>query len=269
MKAIALAITIALLGSLSFSSLNHAADTRELQCEADQNFPKRRCVVDFVEGQPHGKLKAFDDKDRLIVEEDYVHGKVHGKRICYYPSGKKFSEMTFVDGLAEGPTTGWYENGNIRMTDEMSQGLPNGLQIQYFSDGTKASETPTVNAVRHGTCKHYLPNGQLFGYSQFENGVEIGRQILIEPTASDYHTIVEHSKLSPWLPDYWPSDSRRTINTAADLKEGDHASVEWKGTWYPAKILRIDKRGYYIHYTGFDDSWNEYVGENRIKPADT
>lgn len=46
---------------------------------------------------------------------------------------------------------------------------------------------------------------------------------------------------------------------------GDQVEVEWKGSWYPATILRIEERGYMIHYKDHDDSWDEVVGTDRIR----
>ncbi len=46
---------------------------------------------------------------------------------------------------------------------------------------------------------------------------------------------------------------------------GDPANVLWHGTWYPATVLKTKKNQCYIHYTGYNDSWNEWVGANRIR----
>lgn len=48
---------------------------------------------------------------------------------------------------------------------------------------------------------------------------------------------------------------------------GASVTVNWKGSWYPAKILDVNARTYeyYIKYDGWSDSWNEWVGEDRIK----
>lgn len=254
-------------------SLASAAETREVSLDADVFFPKRRCVIELKNDVPHGVCRAYDDQKRLILTENYVNGRVEGKRHCYYPSGKKFSEMTFVNGLAEGRTTTWYDDGSVASTDHMRRGLPNGLQTLYFRNGKKSVETPHVNAVAHGTCRHYLPDGRLFGLSTFEDGVEIRKQVIIEPTAAEYFEIVEAGKFSAFLKDHWQSPSnkgaapRAVVQDVASIRQGDSVEVKWKETWYPAKVLRIEKRGFFIHYQGYEDSWDEYVRKDRIRPT--
>lgn len=48
---------------------------------------------------------------------------------------------------------------------------------------------------------------------------------------------------------------------------GDAVKVLWKGTWYDASVLAVSgKKGTYkIHYDGYDTSWDEWVGNDRIK----
>ncbi len=82
MRTIILSLAFVLLGLGTV-----AAETRESLHEADNVFPKRRCVTEFIDGVPHGLLRAYDDHSRLILTENYVRGQVHGKRICFYPSG--------------------------------------------------------------------------------------------------------------------------------------------------------------------------------------
>ncbi|MBF0457278.1 MAG: hypothetical protein HQK99_05220 [Nitrospirae bacterium] len=50
-------------------------------------------------------------------------------------------------------------------------------------------------------------------------------------------------------------------------REGDPVSVKWKGTWYPAHVLKAKGDQTYIHYDGYDNSWDEWVGPDRIKSA--
>jgi hypothetical protein len=42
--------------------------------------------------------------------------------------------------------------------------------------------------------------------------------------------------------------------------------VEWHGTWWPAEVLKVQGGKSYVHYTGWDDSWNEWVTPDRVRP---
>lgn len=51
------------------------------------------------------------------------------------------------------------------------------------------------------------------------------------------------------------------------LKIGGQVEVLWKGTWYPSTIKQVGAKGakYYIHYNGYGNSWDEWVGLTRIR----
>ena len=42
-------------------------------------------------------------------------------------------------------------------------------------------------------------------------------------------------------------------------------TVEWRGAWYDAKVLRKKSGYWHIRYVDDDDSWNEWVGPDRIR----
>ena len=47
---------------------------------------------------------------------------------------------------------------------------------------------------------------------------------------------------------------------------GDPVSVLWKGKWWPASVIEIGRNSRWkIHYDGYDSSWDEWVGTDRIK----
>ncbi len=66
-----------------------------------------------------------------------------------------------------------------------------------------------------------------------------------------------------------PESVRPTpMNTAeCDYDVAQTVQVQWKGKWYEAQILKVkdDCSQYYIHYTGWSDSWDEWVTPDRIK----
>ncbi len=41
--------------------------------------------------------------------------------------------------------------------------------------------------------------------------------------------------------------------------------VEWHGTWWAAEVVQTNGNRYYIHYTGWANSWDEWVGPDRIR----
>ena len=47
---------------------------------------------------------------------------------------------------------------------------------------------------------------------------------------------------------------------------GQRVEVESKGKWYRAKIIDVDSDQAQIHYAGYGDNWNEWVGPERMRP---
>ena len=47
---------------------------------------------------------------------------------------------------------------------------------------------------------------------------------------------------------------------------GQRIEVESNGKWYKAKIVDVDDDQVEVHYVHFDDSWDEWVSRERIRP---
>jgi hypothetical protein len=45
----------------------------------------------------------------------------------------------------------------------------------------------------------------------------------------------------------------------------NQAEVEWGGTWWAAEVVNTNGDRYYIHYTGWANSRDEWVGPDRIR----
>ena len=50
-------------------------------------------------------------------------------------------------------------------------------------------------------------------------------------------------------------------------KVGDKVQIESNGNWYDGKILKVndEEKTYYVSYDGWTESWNEWVGTDRLK----
>lgn len=46
---------------------------------------------------------------------------------------------------------------------------------------------------------------------------------------------------------------------------GTMMEVNWKGQWYSAEVLKIDRGANLVHYVGYDDGWDEWVSSRRIR----
>ncbi len=68
---------------------------------------------------------------------------------------------------------------------------------------------------------------------------------------------------SSW--DEWVTDSRIKKSSAPAYSVGESVQVKWKGSWYPATVLKAGDGKYYIHYAGYGSNWDEWVGPGRIK----
>jgi hypothetical protein len=70
---------------------------------------------------------------------------------------------------------------------------------------------------------------------------------------------------SEW--DEWVGSNRIRIlgGDGGSFAVGDAVKVRWKGSWYAASVMESRNGRYKIHYDGYDNSWDEWVGPDRIR----
>lgn len=66
-----------------------------------------------------------------------------------------------------------------------------------------------------------------------------------------------------------PAETAKTETVAkrGNFATGDNVMVEWRGSWWPAKVIKVGKgkAPYKIHYDGYSSSWDEWISDARIK----
>ncbi len=65
--------------------------------------------------------------------------------------------------------------------------------------------------------------------------------------------------------DEWVTAKQIRKSISNRFSKDSKVEVNWKGTWYPAKILEKRNNKYFIHYEGYDNSWDEWVTIARIR----
>jgi hypothetical protein len=64
-----------------------------------------------------------------------------------------------------------------------------------------------------------------------------------------------------------PDRIRRVARPVVDYRACQKVQVEWGGSWWAAEVLKVRGNQYFIHYTGWSCSWDEWVPECRIRPC--
>lgn len=57
----------------------------------------------------------------------------------------------------------------------------------------------------------------------------------------------------------------RALASLSELDRGSLVWVEYQGTWYFGRVLRVAGRGARIHYSGYGHEWDEMVGTHRLR----
>ncbi len=54
-------------------------------------------------------------------------------------------------------------------------------------------------------------------------------------------------------------------STARAQQVNDAVEIDFKGVWYAGKVLKVEADKYFITYDGWNESWNEWVGKERLR----
>jgi hypothetical protein len=189
----------------------------ETWLEEDDFFPRRRYVANRVAGQIEGEARSYGESGGLCAADHFEHGVLQGLRTCFYPSGRKFMELTFRNGKSEGIGTLWFEDGTMAMTREYRAGIPHGTTVYYFRSGRPLIEAKVVDGQYQGARRHYLPSGELMGYSDWVDNKEVGRRPLRDPSQSDLADITA-ATVSPRLKDHWKARGKSDKPTEPGTK---------------------------------------------------
>ena len=55
-----------------------------------------------------------------------------------------------------------------------------------------------------------------------------------------------------------------TLDASAQ-RAGDKVQVESAGSWYPGKVLEVKDGQFFVSYDGWSETFNEWVGPDRLK----
>lgn len=82
-----------------------------------------------------------------------------------------------------------------------------------------------------------------------------GRQVFIHYDDGDK----EHTTVDKCL--------KRDGASSQEYEVGELVRIKWKGSWWDGSIIAVNKnkKTYKIHYDGYSNSWDEWVGTDRLQ----
>ena len=127
----------------------------------------------FKMGNAEKTLKyGIYERDTVRIEH-YNQGRLHGKRIEYYPGSKIQKEVNYENGLLDGPSVYYGEKGQVLQELNFKQGKKDGKQKYYFDNGNLLRIESWQNGVKSGEFKTFYIQGYI---QSIENYNESGQK---------------------------------------------------------------------------------------------
>ena len=136
---------------------------------------------EYLNGERHGKGKAYYSDGTLSFEGEYLYGKKNGKGKVYHSNGKLEFEGEYINGLKNGKGKEYDYNGKLSFEGEYVNGREwigtkynedgnviykinndiNGIGKEYDTDCSLMFEGEYLNGQRNGKGKVYDYNGKI------------------------------------------------------------------------------------------------------------
>ena len=119
-----------------------------------------------------------------------------------------------------------------------------------------------------------FPPGTVMAVAPQKSNPEISRRVEVKSEGAWYKARIIDARAGRFRVHYFgweDSDDEwilpNQIRKMSRLEYGVGAMVEvnWKGQWYSAQVLKLDRGEHLIHYVGYDGSWDEWVSSKRIR----
>jgi len=125
------------------------------------------------------------------------------------------------------------------------------------------------------TTGNFAP-GAVLAQARRKSNPQISRRVEVRSEGKWWKARVIDARAGTFLVHYYGwedwDDQWVRLNQIREPKVVEYSAgltveVIWNRKWYPAKILSVELGVHLIHYVGYDDGWDEWVGAKRIRQA--
>lgn len=188
--------------------------------------------ITFYQNGKKSMFKLYLESGRLLLNDSYLNGQLHGDAIRNYPDQGKESHENYQYGKLHGIQKYWHKNGVIRNISNYQFGTLNGVYAEYTEKGDTLVYTQFVAGNILGEYKEFHSNGNLKASGIFVNQLKdtlIDTALVIDVIKESFNEI---------------SDIEITnISVASESKEGiwkvydNQGRLEYSLNYYPFSIV--------------------------------
>ncbi len=235
----------------------------------DAEATKSRIEKEFVE-----LLDETDEGDLLVF---YFCG--HGYRdsesgqtwFANYDAGHKNSSAWNVRSIFSTIAQHFSGNRVLLLADCCHSGA-------LYDESRKQSDSDIAYAVLTSSYSHNSSTGNwtfsdsVLAGLRGEPVVDLNRDDFVELDEVARYTelelaFVEGQKSMFTAAEDFPRQAKLApVEDEVEPRVGQRIEVKYEGKWYKAKIIDVDSDQVQVHYVNFNDSWDEWVGPDRIRP---
>ncbi len=173
-----------------------------------------------------------------------------------------------LDGLAGGPlidtnNDGTITLGELRAEVENAMHHMEGQQSGFYAEGVDDNLViaETSGEVAQAPQARYPIGSYVRARGRYGRVVAVGGDDATEYSVQFYN--YTDKVVKKYAQADLVASTRKPHRPVARVKPD--CKVQWRGRWYDAKVLRAEEGRWFIHYIDDDDSWDEWVGKDRIR----
>jgi len=117
-----------------------------------------------------GLAQEFDARGRLLTEEFYRDGNLHGERKLFLPDGQVEVLENYVDGRFEGDYLNYDSLGRVSLKGQYVEGAMNKAWYLYYPNGKVREVVTFVDNEENGPFREWYPDGKPKASGEYREG---------------------------------------------------------------------------------------------------
>ncbi len=176
--------------------------------------------------------------------------------------------QSILDGLAGEPLIDTNDDGKITLGELQTEvkNAMNHMEGQangFYSDGV--DDRFVIAQTSGKVAKAPQAKYPIGSYVRVKR--RYGRVVGVKGDDANQYSVQFYNYTDKVVKEFAEADltpsTRKPRERVARMKPD--CKVEWQGAWYDAKVLKTEQDRWLIHYIDYDDSWDEWVGKDRIR----